>query len=217
MGATVFVQPLDLVKNRMQLSGQGTKGSRIQDQLPRTDVHPEERGRGWHLHWVNWLLTCSSPAPLLLTYSTPVSVSQTPSVCVCVWVCSHHGTGGGGERRTAGLLLSVQTGTAGLWILRRRHSVSFLCQYDQRSGYHSSVHAGGHREDQDPEHEDDRRKTGVQERTGGAGACGGEGGLLLAVEGFHPVLRPPWSSHRSHLHLPGADEPSVQELRPGPL
>lgn len=25
MGATVFVQPLDLVKNRMQLSGQGTK------------------------------------------------------------------------------------------------------------------------------------------------------------------------------------------------
>lgn len=24
MGATVFVQPLDLVKNRMQLSGQGT-------------------------------------------------------------------------------------------------------------------------------------------------------------------------------------------------
>ncbi len=25
MGATVFVQPLDLVKNRMQLSGQGSK------------------------------------------------------------------------------------------------------------------------------------------------------------------------------------------------
>lgn len=34
MGATVFVQPLDLVKNRMQLSGAGAKGREY-----RTSLH----------------------------------------------------------------------------------------------------------------------------------------------------------------------------------
>lgn len=33
-------------------------------------------------------------------------------------------------------------------LLQGRHSVPLLCQYDQRPGYHGSVHARGHREDQ---------------------------------------------------------------------
>lgn len=33
MGATVFVQPLDLVKNRMQLSGQGSKAREYKTSL----------------------------------------------------------------------------------------------------------------------------------------------------------------------------------------
>lgn len=52
---------------------------------------------------------------------------------------------------------------------------------------------------------------------GGAGARRALRGLLLAVERLHAVLRPPRPPHRPHLHLPGADEPPVQEPRPGPL
>lgn len=35
-----------------------------------------------------------------------------------------------------------------LRLFQRRHLVSFLRQYDQRAGYHGSIHARGHREDQ---------------------------------------------------------------------
>lgn len=93
-------------------------------------------------------------------------------------VYSYHGSSGGGERSPAGLLLSVQTGTAGLRctlntqskntarattvrdvtcvsvcvracrIFQGRYSLSLLCQYDQRSGYHGGLHARRHREDQ---------------------------------------------------------------------
>lgn len=52
---------------------------------------------------------------------------------------------------------------------------------------------------------------------GGAAARGEERGLLLPVERLHAVLRPARAAHRAHLHLPGADEPALQDPGPGPL
>lgn len=53
MGATVFVQPLDLVKNRMQLSGQGSKAREYKTSLHAVaSILRNEGVRGIYTGWV---------------------------------------------------------------------------------------------------------------------------------------------------------------------
>lgn len=65
-------------------------------------------------------MSCPWTDVVLVDRPSGFSVLTVP---VCSGLCPHHGPSGGGERRPAGLLLSVQTGAARL----RYHTLARRC------------------------------------------------------------------------------------------
>ncbi|MEQ2210660.1 hypothetical protein XENOCAPTIV_017330 [Xenoophorus captivus] len=170
MGATVFVQPLDLVKNRMQLSGQGTKAREYKTSfhallsagLLRQATYTTTRLGIYTILFEKMTGADGRPpnfflkvGPVLFRCSA-VKARFWAITLTCVWAGSDLGSVcrlPADQRRgytnvfNALARITREEGLTTL-VFWRRHSVSLLRQYDQRPGYHGSIDARRHREDQ---------------------------------------------------------------------